>query len=121
TQFDPEVVRQFLAVGLPRLRRAMGPVAWLGQLPFVRSWPRLEAAGSTAAAHAATATAAASTAGLLALGSGNAATAVASAGGRGTEDGLRPGAVLGRRHCSEGSSHPSRHARQAAHHAVVRR
>lgn len=78
SQFDPEVVRAFLAVGLPKLRRAMGPLAWLAELPFVSSWPRLEAATSTTAAHAAAATAAASTAGLLALGSGG-GTAVAQA------------------------------------------
>jgi hypothetical protein len=70
TQFDPVVVRHFLAIGLPQLRRAMGPLAWLAEIPFVSSWPRLEAAASTTAAHAATATAAASAAGVLALGSG---------------------------------------------------
>jgi hypothetical protein len=69
-QFDPQVVRAFLAIGLPKLRRAMGPLAWLAQLPFVSSWPRLEAATSHTAAQAATATAAASTAGLLALAGG---------------------------------------------------
>ena len=68
-QFDPVVVRHFLAIGLPQLRRAMGPLAWIAEIPFVSSWPRLEAAASTTAAHAATATAAASAAGVLALGS----------------------------------------------------
>jgi hypothetical protein len=75
SQFDPEVVRNFLAIGLPQLRRAMGPLAWIAELPFVSSWPRLEAAASTTAAHAATATAAASAAGLLAIGSSGAGVA----------------------------------------------
>jgi hypothetical protein len=76
-QFDPVVVRHFLAIGLPQLRRAMGPLAWLAELPFVSSWPRLEAAASTTAAHAATATAAAGAAGLLAIGSSGPGTAAA--------------------------------------------
>jgi hypothetical protein len=72
SQFDPEVVRHFLAIGLPQLRRAMGPLAWLAEIPFVSSWPRFEAAASTTAAHAATATAAAGAAGFLAIGSAGA-------------------------------------------------
>jgi hypothetical protein len=72
SQFDPVVVRHFLAIGLPELRRAMGPLAWLAEIPFVSSWPRLEAAASTTAAHAATATAAAGAAGFLAIGSSGA-------------------------------------------------
>jgi hypothetical protein len=78
-QFDPVVVRHFLAICLPQLRRAMGPLAWLAEIPFVSSWPRLEAAASTTAAHAATATAAASAAGVLALGSGGGTSASAAA------------------------------------------
>lgn len=74
-QFDPHLVREFLAVGLPELRRAMGPVAWVAEIPFISSWPRLEAATSNTAAHAATATAAASTAGLLAIAAGGGVTA----------------------------------------------
>ena len=77
SQFDPVVVRNFLAIGLPQLRRAMGPLAWIAELPFVSSWPRLEAAASSTAAHAVTATAAASAAGLLAIGSSGAGTAAA--------------------------------------------
>ena len=73
TQFDPEVVRHFLAVGLPQLRRAIGPFAWLAEIPFISSWPRLEAAASTTAAHAVTVTAAASAAGVLAVGGASAA------------------------------------------------
>lgn len=78
-QFDPVVVRHFLAIGLPQLRRAMGPLAWLAEIPFVSSWPRLEAAASSTAAHAATATAAAGAAGLLAIGSSGPGTAAAVA------------------------------------------
>ena len=80
SQFDPEVVRNFLAIGLPQLRRAMGPLAWLAEIPFVSSWPRLEAAASTTAAHAATATAAAGAAGFLAIGSSGAGVAASAAG-----------------------------------------
>jgi hypothetical protein len=86
-QFDPVVVRHFLAIGLPQLRRAMGPLAWLAEIPFVSSWPRLEAAASTTAAHVATATAAAGAAGLLAIGSSGPGTAAAVP--------TTPGAVVG--------------------------
>lgn len=68
TQFDPDVVRHFLAVGLPELRRSMGLIAWLGQLPFLRDWPRLASSTSATAAQAMTTTAVASTAGLFAFG-----------------------------------------------------
>ena len=78
TQFDPDVVRHFLAVGLPDLRRSMGLLAWLGQLPFVRDWPRLASTTSAGAAQAMTTTAVASTAGLFAFG---ASTLPASAAG----------------------------------------
>jgi hypothetical protein len=78
SQFDPVVVRHFLAIGLPQLRRAMGPLAWLAEIPFVAQWPRLEAAASTTAAHAVTATAAAGAAGFLAIGSSGAGTAAAT-------------------------------------------
>jgi hypothetical protein len=57
THFDPQVVRAFLGISLPRLLAAMGPVALLVHLPFLRS---LEAAGSqvgTAVATGASATA----------------------------------------------------------------
>jgi hypothetical protein len=78
TQFDPEVVRHFLAIGLPDLRRAMGPIAWLAQIPFISSWPRLEATASSTAGQAATATAAASAAGLLVLSGGGSTVAAAA-------------------------------------------
>lgn len=34
TQFDPTVVRALMSVALGRLRWVVGPVAWLGQVPF---------------------------------------------------------------------------------------
>jgi putative nucleotidyltransferase with HDIG domain len=43
THFDPQLVRAFLGISLPRLLWAMGPVAMLVHLPFLRS---LEHAGS---------------------------------------------------------------------------
>jgi len=89
-QFDPVIVRHFLAIGLPQLRRAMGPLAWLAEIPFVSSWPRLEAAASTTAAHAATATAAAGAAGLLAIGSSGPGTAAAVAAPPGDAIGTQP-------------------------------
>jgi hypothetical protein len=39
-QFDPAVVRAFLAVSLPRLSWVLGPVTWLAQLPFVAAADR---------------------------------------------------------------------------------
>jgi hypothetical protein len=36
SQFDPAVVRAFLSIPLPRLRWALGPLAWVAQLPGVR-------------------------------------------------------------------------------------
>ena len=45
TQFDPAVVRAFLLVPLSRLRWALGPFAWLGQLPLARDVVHAELAG----------------------------------------------------------------------------
>ncbi|MGH8888206.1 MAG: HD-GYP domain-containing protein [Acidothermaceae bacterium] len=39
THFDPDVVRALLAVSTPRLRRALGPASWVGQLPVVGTAP----------------------------------------------------------------------------------
>lgn len=36
-QFDPVVVRAMIAVGVPRLRRAQGALAWLSDVPIVAS------------------------------------------------------------------------------------
>ncbi len=53
SQFDEEIVRAFLAVGIGRLRLVMGPLSWLAQLPALTRIPvgQLPAAAvSTAAA-----------------------------------------------------------------------
>ena len=47
TQFDPAMVRAFLAIPLPRLLWAGGPLAFLVQLPFV---PLIQAGGRAATA-----------------------------------------------------------------------
>ncbi|MEQ8842584.1 MAG: Ig-like domain-containing protein [Acidimicrobiales bacterium] len=39
TQFDPQVVRAFLSIGLGRLRLVMGPMSWLTQLPVIGQTP----------------------------------------------------------------------------------
>jgi hypothetical protein len=39
-QFDPHVVRAFLAVAIPRISWVLGPVTWLAQLPFVAAVDR---------------------------------------------------------------------------------
>jgi hypothetical protein len=36
SQFDPSVVRAFLCIPLPKLRWALGPLAWVSQIPGVR-------------------------------------------------------------------------------------
>jgi putative nucleotidyltransferase with HDIG domain len=41
SQFDPECVRAFLSISLPRVLWAMGPLAFIVQLPFLRSLARL--------------------------------------------------------------------------------
>lgn len=46
TQFDPAVVRAFLSISLGKLRRVVGPVSWLLQLPILVSVPRVEAAAA---------------------------------------------------------------------------
>jgi hypothetical protein len=38
-QFDPVVARSFLAVSMPRLRRALGPASLIGQLPVIVTSP----------------------------------------------------------------------------------
>ena len=59
-QFDPAVVRAFLTISIGKLRRVVGPIAWLLQTPFLASMSRLEVAviaGRQLAATAGTATA----------------------------------------------------------------
>ncbi len=57
SHFDPDVVRAFLAVSTPRLRRALGPASWIGQLPVVGTAPvgGLPAVATTVARGAGTA------------------------------------------------------------------
>jgi hypothetical protein len=61
SHFDPQVVRSFLGISLPRLLWAMGPLALLVHLPFLRSL-------RTAGAQMGTAVATASGATVLAVG-----------------------------------------------------
>lgn len=77
TQFDPDVVRHFLAVGLPRLRSSMGLLSWLAQIPFVRSWPKLQSTPGVAVSQAGTVTLVASTTSAMLLTPAAAAPAVA--------------------------------------------
>ncbi len=46
TQFDPTVVRAFLSIGLRRLRFALGPLAWVSNLPFLGQAPIMSAASN---------------------------------------------------------------------------
>ncbi len=43
SQFDPRVVRAFLSISLPRIKKAIGPVGVLAQLPFSGSLSRVQA------------------------------------------------------------------------------
>jgi hypothetical protein len=63
-QFDPAVVRAFLAISLPRLMWRVGPLSFLAHLPFLGS---LQAVGQTAVSTAATAAAPAALAGVTAV------------------------------------------------------
>ncbi|MGI9643272.1 MAG: Ig-like domain-containing protein [Acidimicrobiia bacterium] len=54
TQFDPAVVRAFLALSLRPLRRVAGPLVVLGQLPFVTGLQRLGDVATAVMATAAT-------------------------------------------------------------------
>ena len=61
SQFDPEVVRAFLNIGLGRQRWVAGPLSWLGQIPMVQSavqgFTTLATNAGAVASTAATATA----------------------------------------------------------------
>jgi HD-GYP domain-containing protein (c-di-GMP phosphodiesterase class II) len=77
--FDPMLVRTFLAVSLPRVLWAMGPLSFLLQLPFLR--PLAHAGSRTAAAGPQVAAVAAGAAGAAVLATGG-AVAVGDATGR---------------------------------------
>jgi putative nucleotidyltransferase with HDIG domain len=76
THFDPSYVRAFLAISLPRVLWAMGPLAFLVQLPFVRSLAEVGARAGSLSPQSAVATGAAGAAAVIAAG---AATVGASA------------------------------------------
>jgi HD-GYP domain-containing protein (c-di-GMP phosphodiesterase class II)/outer membrane biosynthesis protein TonB len=65
SQLDPEVVRAFLAISLPRLVWAAGPSSLLAHLPFLM---RLRAVGQVGIASAARAATASAVAGVVAVG-----------------------------------------------------
>lgn len=69
TQLDPVCVRAFLGASLPRVLWAVGPLALLVNLPFLRGLAQavqvVERAGSAVAGQAATAAAAAATAAVV--------------------------------------------------------
>lgn len=52
SQFDPEVVRAFLAVPLRRVRLVAGSFGWLGHIPFAGEVTAVSAAGGSAAVAA---------------------------------------------------------------------
>jgi putative nucleotidyltransferase with HDIG domain len=53
TQFDPAVVRALLSISAPRLRWAIGPMAWVAQLPIIGTAPSLASVTSVAGQAAA--------------------------------------------------------------------
>ncbi len=85
TQFDPAVVRAFLAISLGRLRWVAGPLSWLAQLPFLRMVPSVGQAVGTAATGVLTG------ASLIGLGVGPLTSLPAAAAQSAT--GLRPPAI----------------------------
>ncbi|MDQ3932450.1 MAG: HD-GYP domain-containing protein [Actinomycetota bacterium] len=54
SHFDPKVIRAFLNVSVGRLRWTLGPVAWLGTLPFLPRFRRLSDSGVQAVLTATT-------------------------------------------------------------------
>ncbi len=57
TQFDPRVVRAFLAVSLGRMRFVMGPLSWLAHAPLLARLPLTPGFGTLAGALSVAATA----------------------------------------------------------------
>jgi hypothetical protein len=72
THFDPVLVRAFLAVSLPRVLWAMGPLSFLLQLPFLQPIAQAGLAGTAAVPQAAAALAAGA-AGAAAIATGGSA------------------------------------------------
>jgi hypothetical protein len=79
TQFDPTVVRAFLSIGLRRLRLALGPLAWIANIPFLGQAPIMSAASNAIGGVA--------TAGVLAV-------ATASGASPAAQPPLRPSPVV---------------------------
>ena len=50
SHFDPAVVRAFVALNVGRLRWVMGPLAWMAQVPVLRSFTTVSASSATAGA-----------------------------------------------------------------------
>ncbi len=67
SQFDPMVVRAFLTASLGRMRRIVGPVAWLAQLPLLVSGPKLATALAATGRQLAATAGAATAVGVLAV------------------------------------------------------
>ncbi|MDQ1695947.1 MAG: hypothetical protein QOJ03_1300 [Frankiaceae bacterium] len=113
TQFDPMVVRAFLNVSLGRLRKAMGPIAWFTQVPFLAGMPRLSAALLEGGRQAAVG--AGGAAGVIAV------TALPPSGGSAHHQlppaaAIAPVASVTATAPSAGASTPALHVRGASHH-----
>jgi len=67
SQFDPMVVRAFLTASLGSMRRIVGPVAWLAQLPLLLSGPKLATAVAATGRHVAATAGAATAVGVLTI------------------------------------------------------
>jgi uncharacterized protein YjbI with pentapeptide repeats len=65
TQFDPAYVRAFLAISLPKVLWAMGPLAFVVQLPFLRSLAKLGSQATQISAQGASAAGVAAAAGVI--------------------------------------------------------
>lgn len=65
TQFDPDYVRTFLAISLPRVLWAMGPLAFLVQLPFLRNLAKLGSQATQISVQGASTAGAAAAAGVI--------------------------------------------------------
>ena len=55
SQFDPVVVRAFLNISIGKIRRAMGPLAILAEIPFLAAAPKAEVLIGSVSRQAATA------------------------------------------------------------------
>jgi putative nucleotidyltransferase with HDIG domain len=65
-QFDPEVVRAFLNISIGKLRKVIGPISWLAQLPLIDATPKLEVTVGNAGRQVVSAAAAATGTGVVA-------------------------------------------------------